>query len=104
MKEIGRPAFGSYPTCSPEAMSQSWRRASSVSATLCSGIRGLIKRIVLMPGARRGEMEAVLHGDLAAILEWTGNGHGKTKTDTPMTGMSVSVVAGAGFEPATFRL
>ena len=73
MKEIGRPAFGSYPTCSPEAMSQSWRRASSVSATLCSGIRGLIKRIVLMPGARRGEMEAVLHGDLAAILEWTGN-------------------------------
>ena len=69
-----------------------------------SAIRGLIDRIVLTPGARRGEMGAALHGDLGAILEWTGNGHEKTKTDTPMTGMSVSVVAGAGFEPATFRL
>ena len=61
-----------------------------------AAIRGLIDRIVLMPGA--------LHGDLGAILEWTGNGQGKTKTDTPMSGMSVSVVAGAGFEPATIRL
>ena len=34
-------------------------------------------------------MDAALHGDLGAILECTGNGHGKTKTDTPMTGMSV---------------
>ena len=61
-----------------------------------AAIRGLIDRIVLMPGVRRG--------DLGAILEWTGNGQGKTKTDTPMSGMSVSVVAGAGFEPATIRL
>ena len=69
-----------------------------------SAIRGLIDRIVLTPGARRGEMGAALHGDLGAILEWTGNGHEKTKTDTPISGMSVSVVVGAGFEPATFRL
>ena len=67
-------------------------------------IRDLIERIVLMPGTRRGEMDAALHGDLGAILEWTGNGPGKTKTDTPMSGMSVSVVAGAGFEPASIRL
>ena len=60
-----------------------------------AAIRGLIERIVLMPGARRGEMDALLHGDLGAILEWTGNGHGKTKTDTPMSGVSVSVVAEA---------
>ena len=69
-----------------------------------SAIRGLIDRIVLTPGARRGEMGAALHGDLGAILEWTGNGHEKTKTDIPMSGMSVSVVAGVGFEPTTFRL
>ena len=69
-----------------------------------SAIRGLIDRIVLLPGARRGEMGAALHGDLGAILEWTGNGQEKKKTDIPMTGMSVSVVAGVGFEPTTFRL
>ncbi len=71
-------------------------------------IRGLIERIVLTPGAKRGEMHAALHGDLGTILEWAtaggGNGRGKGATDTPGSGMSVSVVAGAGFEPATFRL
>ena len=61
-------------------------------------------RIMLMLDARCGEMVAVLHGNLDAILEWTENGHEKTKTDTPRTGMSVSVIAGAEFEPATFRL
>ena len=67
-------------------------------------IRGLIERIVLTPGAKRGEMAAALHGDLGTILEWAGNGRGKGATDTPRSGMSVSVVAGVGFEPTTFRL
>ncbi len=58
-------------------------------------IRGLIERIVLIPGEKRGEMHAALHGDLGTILEWTGGGAGKRATDTPKTGMSVSVVAGA---------
>ena len=66
-------------------------------------VRGLIERIVLAPGVRRGEMDATLHGDLGAVLEWTAKGR-KNETDTPSSGMSVSVVAGAGFEPATFRL
>jgi len=67
-------------------------------------IRGLIERIVLTPGEKRGQMDAALHGDLGTILEWAGNGRRKGATDTPGSGMSVSVVAGAGFEPATFRL
>ncbi len=67
-------------------------------------IRGLIERIVLTPGEKRGEMDAALHGDLGTILEWAGSGKGKGATDTPRRGVSVSVVAGAGFEPATFRL
>ena len=67
-------------------------------------IRGLIERIVLTPGAKRGEMNAALHGDLGTILEWAGSGKGKGATDTPKSGMSVSVVAGVGFEPTTFRL
>ena len=67
-------------------------------------IRGLIERIVLTPGEKRGQMDAALHGDLGTILEWAGNGRGKGATDTPKSGMSVSVVAGVGFEPTTFRL
>ncbi len=63
-------------------------------------IRGLIERVTLSPGDKRGEMRATLHGDLATIVEWTR----KNKTDTPGSGMSVSVVAGRGFEPLTFRL
>ena len=58
-------------------------------------IRGLIERIVLTPVEKRGEMHAALHGDLGTILEWAGSGAGRKATDTPKTGMSVSVVAGA---------
>ncbi|MGO8867734.1 MAG: recombinase family protein [Alphaproteobacteria bacterium] len=65
-------------------------------------IRALIERITLTPGPRRGEIAATLHGDLGTILEWTAQ-----KANTPGTyvpGVSVSVVAGVGFEPTTFRL
>ena len=44
-----------------------------------AAIRSLIDRIVLTPGAKRGEMDAVLHGDLGTILEWAGNGRGNMK-------------------------
>ena len=64
-------------------------------------IRGLIERIVLTPGEKRGEMHAALHGDLGTILEWAGSGRGKGATDTPRSGMSVSVVAGARYEALT---
>jgi site-specific DNA recombinase len=77
-------------------------------------IRGLIEKIVLTPGAKRGELTATLHGELGIILEWTGQkGLGLArkgiaqKRNTPGAGLSrvsASVVAGAGFEPTTFRL
>ena len=69
-----------------------------------SAIRGLIERIVLTPGAKWAEMNAVLHGDLGTIFEWAGSGRKNTKTDILMPEMSVSVVAGEGFEPSTFGL
>ena len=71
--------------------------------------RDLIERITLSPGPKRGQTDAVLYGDLGTIIEWTaakdrkGNRARKNKTDTPVSGMSVSVVAGVGFEPTTFR-
>ena len=69
-----------------------------------AAIRGLIDGIVLTPGEKRGQLEVTLRGELGRILEWTGSGAEKEKTDTPISGMSVSVVAGVGFEPTTFRL
>ena len=59
---------------------------------------------MLTPGEKWAEMDAVLYGDLGTILEWAGNGSQNTKTGIPMPEMSVSVVAGVGFEPTTFRL
>ncbi|WP_271188660.1 recombinase family protein [Ancylobacter dichloromethanicus] len=72
-------------------------------------LRMLIERIVLTPGNERGEMFAALHGELRTILEWTerqaiGKIGKKTKPAAEAAGLSVSVVAGAGFEPAAFRL
>jgi site-specific DNA recombinase len=72
-------------------------------------LRGLIEKISLTPGPERGEIYATLHGELGTILNWTERqAIGKTtKTKNPAasaTGMSSSVVAGAGFEPAAFRL
>ena len=66
--------------------------------TAASAIRGLVERIVLTPGPKWADLHATLHGDLGTILEWTGNGAEKEKTDIPGSGMSVSVVAGAGFK------
>ena len=64
-----------------------------------SAIRGLIERIVLTPGPKWAEMNAVLHGNLDTILEWMGYGRGTTRTDIPMREMSASVVAGQDLNP-----
>jgi site-specific DNA recombinase len=72
-------------------------------------MRALIEKIVLTPGPERGVIEAQLHGDLNTILNWielqsTGKTAKKTKPAVGAAGLSASMVAGAGFEPATFRL
>ena len=72
-------------------------------------LRMLIEKIVLTPGQKRGEIDATLYGELGQILAWTERqALGRaSKTNTPggaSSGVLVSVVAGAGFEPATFRL
>ena len=64
----------------------------------------IVERITLTPGPRRGRIDATLHGDLGTILDWVAGKARKSKTDTSLSGVSVSVVAGAGFEPTTFGL
>ena len=59
---------------------------------------------MLTPSAGCRDLQVTLLGDYGAILEWTGNGDRKEVTDTPASEMSVSVVAGEGFEPPTHGL
>jgi site-specific DNA recombinase len=60
-------------------------------------LRGLIQSIVLTP--TKGTLKAELYGDLATITEYA------QKKDRAANARSeVSVVAGTGFEPVTFRL
>ena len=68
----------------------------------------MIEKIVLRPGPNRREIEAMLYGELGTILNWIERqAIGEvTKKNAPAaftTGVSVSVVAGIGFEPMTFR-
>ena len=65
-------------------------------------IRSLIEKIVVSPTNQRGKSDVVLHGALAPILAYA--------NETAQSGVlpsgvgRVLLVAGAGFEPATFRL
>jgi site-specific DNA recombinase len=106
-----RPAPEDLPDLHPNIAELYRRKVERLIESLASpdmtpdaaeAIRGLVERVTLSPGEKRGEIMATLHGDLAAIVEWTERR--KNKTDIPGMGMSVSVVAGTGFEPVTFRL
>jgi hypothetical protein len=62
-------------------------------------LRALIEKVVLTPGPNRGEIDAMLYGELGTILTWIERqAIGKAeKRNTPgagLTGVSVSVVAG----------
>ena len=65
-------------------------------------IRSLIEKIVVSPTGQRGKSEVVLHGALASILAYA---HDTVQSGVVSSGVGrVLLVAGAGFEPATFRL
>ncbi|MFN3315068.1 MAG: recombinase family protein, partial [Hyphomonas sp.] len=70
-------------------------------------LRGLIDRIILRPDADAPKGHAIeLFGELGAILSLCGNGMGgHAKARTKSAGVrQVTMVAGTGFEPVTFRL
>jgi site-specific DNA recombinase len=60
-------------------------------------LRELIEEIRLVP--KNGKLQVELYGELAALLNLA-NKHPRSKE----TGVQITLVAGAGFEPATFRL
>ena len=65
-------------------------------------IRSLIEKIVVSPTGQRGKSDVVLHGALASILAYAND---TAQSGAVSSGVGrVLLVAGAGFEPATFRL
>ena len=65
-------------------------------------LRSLLDRIELTPNDQ-GRLEIDLYGDLAGILTLAANKDRPLEASDPSV-QQVKVVAGAGFEPATFRL
>ena len=83
-----------------DALNDEARRTEAVDI-----IRSLVDKIVLTPATIDGKdtLAIDLHGHLAGILTLTG----KTKkplSESDFSVESIKLVAGAGFEPATFRL
>ena len=66
-------------------------------ADAMNALRAMVQEITITPKA--GELEIVLKGDLAEMLVAAGR-----KTDSEDLRQQVMLVAGAGFEPATFGL
>ena len=69
-------------------------------------IRSMIDRVDLLPRSGGSGVDAVLHGDLAAILAACSGAQSTSKRPAAgeRSGRQLSVVAGTGFEPVTFRL
>ena len=69
-----------------------------IRSDAASILRGLIDEIRLVP--IDGQLGVYLVGNLAAILDLCA----KKNPGSIETGVQITLVAGAGFEPATFRL
>ena len=74
------------------ALNEESNRAEAAEA-----IRALIEEVRLVPDD--GNLRIELLGELAALINLT-NEHPRSKE----TGVQVTLVAGVGFEPTTFRL
>jgi site-specific DNA recombinase len=83
-----------------EALNDEHHRAEAAEV-----IRGLIDRIVLTPKQENGRqtLSIDLEGALAGIISLATNGE-RPLQDSGRSVKEIKLVAGAGFEPATFRL
>ena len=80
-----------------DALQQSGSRLEATEA-----LRGLVDAIVLTPDGSKEELGIELRGNLAAMLGATVQTERSPESDD--LSLQVSLVAGAGFEPATFGL
>ena len=77
----------------------------TIKAEAAEIIRGLVDKVVLTPTQDGDDLDAQLHGDLANILAFCdAENSNQKRPGSNKPGRQVSVVAGVGFEPTTFRL
>ena len=77
----------------------------TIRAEAAGVLRSLIDRIELHPRGEGQGIAATLFGDLAEILALCADpGRKKKLPEAVASGSPLSVVAGVGFEPTTFRL
>ena len=67
-------------------------------------LRALIGKILLTPEPGRDDLRIDLHGDLAGILQIASQKQARPGNETISGPNKIALVAGAGFEPATFGL
>ena len=80
------------------------RRRGTDKSEAMEIIRAMIEGVDLTPRAGGAGLDAVLRGDLAHILALCGGLKTANAPDLAVTGRQLSMVAGTGFEPVTFRL
>ena len=87
--------------------------APEIRAAASDALRALIERVVLTPDADAPDgLRVELYGDLAEILRLGETGQAEIDAagltanppERAFQGVRLSLVAGAGFEPAAFRL
>ncbi|GAB2206645.1 recombinase family protein [Roseibium sp. ROS1] len=104
------PAFTPHPNLHEAYLRQVQRleetlNEPSIQADAIDLIQSLVTKIILAPDPANAQLSITIQGDLARILSVCAE-VGGTNKNSPDFGKSglMSVVAGAGFEPATFRL
>ena len=75
--------------------------APDTVADAAEAIRDLIEAVRLVP--EEGELKIEIYGELAALIS-LGQERKNKHPGGDTSGVQVTLVAGAGFEPATFRL
>ena len=75
--------------------------APDTVADAAEAIRDLIEAVRLVP--EEGELKIEIYGELAALIT-LGQNHKNKHPGGDTSGVQVTLVAGVGFEPTTFRL
>ena len=106
LKPLVHPAMANRYREEVENLKEALNRKNA-RAEASEHLRGLIGKIVLTPEPGRKDLRIDLHGDLAGILQIASQKQarpGKTQDLCASGPNKIALVAGAGFEPATFGL
>ena len=102
-KPLSPPAMENRYRKEVENLKQALDR-NDARAEASEHLRGLIEKIVLTPEPRRDQLRIDLHGDLAGILQIASQKQVRPGNTLDSGPNKIALVAGAGFEPATFGL